>query len=283
MQFLAKNLCIGIDPSINFRHPFFEAEERVSSFGQVVQTLTQTIMDELPNGVASFKFQSAYFEARGVAGIQALIDCVRLVNNRGHYVILDAKRGDIGTSMQAYGRFAFSEVGADSLTVTPWMGPETFSGMEADLAAGKFIYIVLLSSNGQKGSFQGDLCDSINRSEGFGHEFLQWLEKHPQKQRMGLVVGVNRADELSDKAWGRVARFPMLMPGVGAQGSVISARLAKELVTSQSRHFITISRGITGDLGKSDLSAGLSGAAVTGWSSYQGFVRAQLKSFVSDL
>jgi len=283
MQFSAKNLCVGIDPAIHFRHPFFFAEERHAGFGQVVLTVTKTFLDALPRGSASFKFQSAYFEARGAEGVSALVECVRTVNSRGHYVILDAKRGDIGTSMEAYGRYAFDVVAADALTVMPWMGPETFSGIANDLASGKFIYVVLLSSNGQKGSFQGDLCKSINEEKGFGHDFLSWLEAHQQKRQMGLVIGVNRVDELTQFAWDRIRRFPLLMPGVGAQGATVGARLGAEISAGSSRHFITISRGITGDFGKADLAAGQDGDAVEDWNSYSSFVRARLKSFVSDL
>ncbi len=222
-------LCVGIDPhadapSLAFLEDFSTAHVEAAA------------------GVApAVKFQAAFYEALGSPGVAVLEKSVRRAKDRGLLVILDAKRGDISTTMKAYGTMAFDGMGADALTVTPYMGLDVVEPLRPWLERGRGIYAVWISSNPSGALVQdriaGPLLTELER------QMAAW----GVLGGLGLVVGATRLDALAASGLlDRVRDHALLMPGVGAQGGIVTPRLAALLTSGAS--LVPISRGLSAPL-----------------------------------
>lgn len=121
-------VCLGIDPrpeSHSLTHPErFEGDP--AQIARAVVHYFQAIIQATHENVACYKLQSAFFEALGVPGIIALAQLIADVRARGIPVILDAKRGDIGATAEAYARSYLGNgvFASDALTVNPYLGED---------------------------------------------------------------------------------------------------------------------------------------------------------------
>ncbi len=186
------------------------------------------IIDVVAPLVPAVKPQSAFFEELGPDGCLALARVIRYARAQGLIVICDAKRGDIGTTAEAYAKayLAGSDPtaapwGADALTVNPYLGRDTldpFVKVATERGAG--VYVLVRTSNPGAGTFQDlsaagttvfqavadtveNLAASTMDSDGFGC--------------VGAVVGATYPTELSELR-ARMPHVPLLIPGYGAQG-----------------------------------------------------------------
>ena len=183
-------LCLGIDPDLK-RLPL-SLEEWESFVNQLLERV----------GPAAIKPNGAYFEALGSAGWAWL---ERLMQRwRGHIpIILDVKRGDIGPSSAAYARSAFEVLGADAVTVNPWMGKDSVEPF-ARYAPEQGHYILVRTSNPGHADLQPGLWKK--------------LLQEPFFPGAGAVVG---ATDIADLRWcveHMPSDCPLLIPGVGSQG-----------------------------------------------------------------
>jgi orotidine-5'-phosphate decarboxylase len=153
------DLVVGIDPFLPDVPAFFEHGEGGSWIGRFVDFVLDTI-----DGQAGFvKFQSAYFEACGLAGLSALSLGMSRAREAGIGVILDAKRGDIGATASAYARAYLTPLAeggsgdfeADCLTINPLMGPDTLEPfVECARRYGKGLFVLCRTSNPGAGWLQ---------------------------------------------------------------------------------------------------------------------------------
>jgi len=126
-------------------------------------------------------------------------------------VILDAKVGDIGNTAERYARMAYGEVGADAVTVNPYMG---FDAVEPFLACpDRCAFLVCLSSNPGSADLQRLRVDGVPLYRIVAEKAVAWNRRGP----CGLVVGATHASDLKEVR-GVAPGLPILIPGVGAQG-----------------------------------------------------------------
>lgn len=192
-------LCVGLDPQPD-RHA---ADELVSFLAPVIEATAPY--------VACFKPNLAFFEAYGTAGLRALEELLARVPP-DIPVIGDMKRGDIGSTAQAYARAAFEVWGFDAVTVNPYLG---FEGIEPFLAyADRGVYVLCRTSAGVGAAdLQGQRLASGLRV--FEH-VAQLVGA--RSERLGLVVGATASAEEFAAIHRLAPEASLLVPGVGAQG-----------------------------------------------------------------
>lgn len=216
-------LCVGIDPEITV------ARQLAAAWGKDVHRadgayLLQWLAEELlaaacAEGIAFIKLQMAYFECYGAQGFAALESVIRRARSQGIWVILDGKRGDISSTMHAYGTMAFEALEADALTINPYMGADVWSALTPWLTAGKYAFVVWWTSQARGSDVQ-------RRCHGSGEDLVHFLPSYIQRtaekqgidQALGLVMGAAQIPHLSADLMQRIACRALLIPGVGAQG-----------------------------------------------------------------
>ncbi|MDK1045415.1 MAG: orotidine-5'-phosphate decarboxylase [Anaerolineales bacterium] len=221
-------LCVGLDP-----HPEFLGEPSAEG----ARDFCLKLIEATAEFATAFKPNSAFFEVFGAPGWAALEDVIAAVPKETP-VILDAKRGDIASSARLYAQAAFESLGAEALTVSPYLGHDAVEPFIEDPARG--VFLLCKTSNPGSDDIQllgGDeepLYLSVARLAS------QWNER----DNVGLVVGATDAEALA--AVRAVApRLWILAPGVGAQGGDLEAALAAGLRPDGFGMLIPVSRGIS--------------------------------------
>ena len=192
------------------------------------EEFSRRIIDVVAPYVAAVKPQIAFFEDCGPAGMVAVKRVMRHAREAGLIVIADAKRGDIGSTAEAYASawLAGSDPDAapypaDALTVSPYLGADTLTPfVDAATERGAGIYVLVRTSNPGSGSFQSLIADQ----KSVCHHVAAEVERLSQSTRgggaygnVGAVVGATHPDEL--RALRRLMpSTPFLVPGYGAQG-----------------------------------------------------------------
>jgi uridine monophosphate synthetase len=203
-------LCVGLDPR----------PERLAP-GDDLFRFNCRIIDATRDLVCAYKPNSAFYEAAGLAGLEALQRTVAYIHETADVpVILDAKRGDIGSTAEAYARAAFEVWGADAVTASPYLGGDSVQAFTA--CAGRGVFVLCHTSNPGAPDLQTLPCPSRPLYEIVAEKAAAW--------GTGLVVGATypealaRVRALAPHAW-------ILLPGVGAQGGDLDAALAAGLRT----------------------------------------------------
>ncbi|MCI3929363.1 orotidine-5'-phosphate decarboxylase [Streptomyces sp. AN091965] len=209
-------LCVGIDP-----HASLLAAWGLGDDIKGLETFTRTVVEALGEQVAVFKPQAAFFERFGSRGVAVLERAVAELRAAGGLVVMDAKRGDIGSTMAAYAE-AFLHPDAplfsDALTVSPYLGYESLRPA-ADLAreSGSGLFVLALTSNPEGAEVQ-----RAERADGrtigatmLGHLARENAGAAPMGS-YGAVVGATLGDLSS---FDLDINGPLLAPGIGAQGA----------------------------------------------------------------
>ncbi|HEU5346459.1 MAG TPA: orotidine-5'-phosphate decarboxylase [Ktedonobacterales bacterium] len=185
---------------------------------------TQAIVDATADLVCAFKPNSAFFEQHGVPGQRALQRLIAHIHARYPEVpvILDAKRGDIGSTSTAYARAAFDALGADAITLHPYLGREALDPFLK--RADRGCIILCRTSNPGAGEFQ-DLA--LRAADGDERPLYQRVARAVASEwnaagNCALVVGATYPEELRTVR-ALAGDLPILVPGVGAQGGDLEA------------------------------------------------------------
>lgn len=228
-------LCIGLDPNIEKipAHlqggdaPFFEFDK--------------SIIDATADLVCAYKPNSAFYEARGAAGIQELKDTCDYIRERypNIPIILDFKRGDIGNSNDQYTKFAFDYLQVDAVTVQPYQGHIAFKPFLDRKDKG--IIVLSRMSNEGAGEFQDMLVD--NRKL-YVHVAEKVRDEWNFNNNCLLVVGATVPNELEEIRELVGDEMVFLVPGVGAQGGDTEATLKAGLNSKKRGLIINSSRAI---------------------------------------
>ena len=218
-------LCVGLDPSLDIPE------------SDVVQRMTAVVDAAAPYACA-FKPNSAFFEARGEAGWQALAEVIRHARARGKPVILDAKRGDIASTAEAYAAAAFDRLGADAMTVNPLLGEDS---IRAFFRPGKGLFVLCHTSNPGARDLQELPVDGSPLFETLARRAREWNGEG----NLGLVVGATYPEQL-ERVRAACPDMWILLPGVGAQGGDLEASLAAGLDHDGSGVLVNVSRGVAG-------------------------------------
>ncbi len=208
-------LCVGLDPDIS-RLPQGWAGDASRFYD-----FCAAIVDATADLAIAYKPQIAYFAAVGAeAQLEKLMQHMRQTAPQVP-IILDAKRGDIGSTAQQYAKEAYERYGADAVTLSPYMG---FDSVEPYLAyEGKGTFLLCRTSNPG-----GD--DLQNLTLAGGHKLYEEVATQAQHHwnrngQMGLVVGATYPKEIA-RVRQLAPDLPLLIPGVGAQGGDAKATVA---------------------------------------------------------
>ena len=224
-------LCVGLDPQID-RIP-----EVLRSKHSPYFEFCKEIVDATHEFVCAFKPQAAYFSAVGAEKeLEQLINYIKNVYPEIP-VILDAKRGDIGSTAALYAQEAYQRYGADAVTVNPYLG---FESIEPYMNySDKGIVVLCRTSNAGSDWLQKSETDSIPVYQRVAQQVAEWNEA----EQFILVTGATYPEEL-----GRVRQIvgdmPLLVPGIGAQGGDIEAVLKNGLNKESTGLIISSSREI---------------------------------------
>ncbi|MEM9481617.1 MAG: orotidine-5'-phosphate decarboxylase [Verrucomicrobiota bacterium] len=212
-------LCVGIDPRPEKMSGDLEAE-------------LERLVEETAPFAAAFKPNIAYFEAMGSSGFAML---ERLMAKIPEEIprILDAKRGDIGTTAERYADACFDVFGADAVTVNAYLG---FDTVEPYLRHdGKAVYLLAVTSN-------PGAADLETQTLADGRKVFELVTSMAERASdlpgdLGFVVGLTNAEEVLPK----IPDAPLLIPGLGAQGGDLSV---VDFSTRKKPIVVNVSRGI---------------------------------------
>ena len=228
---------VGLDSLLDYI-PQHIKEEKFAQYGdtfdaaaQAILAYNKEIIDAICDIVPAVKPQAAYYEMYSWQGMWALCETVKYAQEKGMIVIMDGKRNDIGSTMQAYAKahLGVSEVngkelsafGSDMLTVNGYLGSD---GVEPLLPIcdekDKGIFVLVKTSNPSSGELQDQKIGDKSIYETMGAMCEQWGEKTQNSygySRVGAVVGATYPQQLSEMRQKMPHTF-FLVPGYGAQG-----------------------------------------------------------------
>jgi orotidine-5'-phosphate decarboxylase len=239
-------LCAGIDP-----HPSLLAAWDLPLTPSGLERFALTVVEALADRVAVLKPQSAFFEAFGSAGIAVLDKVLAEGRSAGALMLLDAKRGDIGSTMAAYAAAYLTDgspLAADALTVSPFLGVGSLQpAIDAALTSGRGLFVLCRTSNPEGDSVQlartpstGDAPAEMTLSGQIASAAADLNAGAVPMGSIGLVVGATVTDVSADLA---AVNGPLLAPGVGAQGAT-AADLARVFGPARANVLPTASRSI---------------------------------------
>ena len=239
-------LCVGLDPDINKIPQVLKDtissrfDNESSALGSTLFSFCAAIADATAPYCVAYKPNLAFFEAYGLPGMHAYDSLIRYLKEHhpNHFIIADAKRGDIGNTSAMYARCFFegpSQV--DALTVAPYMGEDSvtpFLGYE-----GKWVILLALTSN--KGSHDFQLTESPDGERLF-EKVLRRSQQWATDEQMMYVVGATQGQMFEDIRRLAPTHF-LLVPGVGAQGGSLQ-EVCKYGMTRDCGLLVNSSRGI---------------------------------------
>ena len=225
-------VCVGLDPDPA------KLPSDLAADAQPLYAFNRRIVDATFDVAAAYKPQIAFYSALGRE--DELAASIRYIRERAPHalVILDAKRGDIGNTAEAYAREAFERYGADAVTVNPYMGEDSIRPflLRADRAA---IVLCRTSNPGSK-----DFQDLPVEGMPLYRRVAQHAARHwNQLENLMLVVGATFPREMAALRQAH-PDIPFLVPGIGAQGGDLAATLAAGLDARGLGLLINSSRAI---------------------------------------
>lgn len=242
-------LCVGIDPHASLLEAWGLPDDAAG-----VRRFALTVMEAVGGRVAAVKPQSAFFERHGAAGVAVLEEVVAAGRETGTLVVVDAKRGDIGSTMGAYADAYLrdgSTLAGDALTVSPFLGFGSLApAVEAAAATGRGLFVLALTSNPEGAAVQHArdaegvaVADRVAR-EAAAANAAELAAHGGSLGSTGLVVGATTGDAAERLGVDLAAvRGPLLAPGVGAQGAG-AAELAAVFGSARPAVLASSSRGV---------------------------------------
>lgn len=225
-------LCIGLDVDLNkIPKHLLNEEDPIFAFNRA-------IIDATHHLCVAYKPNTAFYEAYGIKGWQALQKTINYLNTNHPeiFTIADAKRGDIGNTSSMYARAFFEDLGFDSVTVAPYMGKDS---IEPFLAfENKHTILLALTSN--QGAF--DFQTKTVEGKKLYKQVLETSKTWMNSKNLMYVVGATKAEYLADIRQIIPDSF-LLVPGVGAQGGNL-LDVCKYGINEQVGLLINSSRGI---------------------------------------
>jgi len=201
-------LCVGLDTDIKkIPQHLLKEEDPIFAFNKA-------IIDATADLCVAYKPNAAFYESLGMVGIAALEKTIAYINKKypDQFIILDAKRGDIGNTSEMYARSAFEHLKATSITVAPYMGEDSVKPFL--IYPGKWVIVLALTSN--KGSQDFQFTTDANGERLF-EKVLKTTQQWATEDQLMFVVGATQGKMFIDVRKAAPNHF-LLVPGVGAQG-----------------------------------------------------------------
>ena len=237
------HLCVGIDPSVSQLRSW-----ELPDSAQGAKNFAFSILDAVRDHVGIIKPQVAFFEQFGPEGLAALTEVLEEAQSRGLLVIADAKRGDIGSTMEAYSRAWLSSEAVfvcDALTVSPYLGLDSLNDtVEIALQNSRGLFILAATSNPEALPIQS----SERNGQSVAASVLSFASSNGKGKlgSVGVVLGATVEFSGLGIDVGVAPSFPVLVPGFGAQGARLSE--ARELLGAYASVSVcSVSRSVAGD------------------------------------
>lgn len=233
-----RHLVIGLDTDPG-RIP--ESVAPGGSPAERVVEFNRRIVEATADLACAYKPNSAFYEALGGDGFQALEETIATIRDAapGAAAILDAKRADIGSTNAGYVTAAFDRLGADAITVHPYLGGEALAPFLE--RAERLVFVLARTSNSGAGELQDLLADDVPL---YRHVARAVAGDWNGAGNCGLVVGATYPEEMRAIREDVPAEMPILIPGVGAQGGDVAAVVAANRDAGSDAFLIAASRSI---------------------------------------
>lgn len=226
-------LCVGLDTDTK------KIPQHLLNEDDPIFAFNKAIIDATAPYCVSYKPNLAFYEAFGLKGMMAFEKTIAYLNENypHHFIIADAKRGDIGNTSAMYARTFFEEYKLDALTVAPYMGEDSVTPfLQYD---GKWVILLALTSN--KGSHDFQLTED-NNGERLFEKVLRQSQQWGNDENMMYVVGATQGRMFEDIRKVAPTHF-LLVPGVGAQGGSLQ-EVCRYGMTKDCGLLVNSSRGI---------------------------------------
>ena len=224
-------LCIGLDTDPQ------KMPERFKYDDDGIFQFNKAIIDATKDLCVSYKINTAFYEAEGLAGWRAMIDTVNYIP-RSHFMIADAKRADIGNTSDRYARAFFDTISFDAVTIAPYMGRDSvqpFLGRKD-----KWAIVLGLTSN--QGASDFELMQLKENDEMLYEQVLKKVSSWGDTGNLMFVIGATQSDAFL-KIRQIVPDHFLLVPGIGFQGGSLE-EISKDGLTADCGLLVNVSRAI---------------------------------------
>lgn len=222
-------LCVGLDTDIT------KIPEHLLTDPDPVFAFNKAIIDATKDLCVAYKINTAFYEAQGVKGWEAMEKTVRYISDE-HFKIADAKRGDIGNTSDQYAKAFFETLPFDAVTVAPYMGEDSVK----PFLQHKDKWAIVLGLTSNKGASDFELLHT--GGEFLYEKVLETVSTWGTEDNLMFVIGATRAGELSNARKLAPHHF-YLVPGVGAQGGSMQ-EVFKEGKIKDCGLLINVSRAV---------------------------------------
>ena len=253
------SVCLGIDPRPS-DHPLTHPDRVGGDPAGVAKGIVafyRAVLEASHDRLACVKPQAAFFEALGIPGVIAMAQLIADARSLDLPVILDAKRGDIGSTAEAYADAYLGDGvwSADALTVSPYLGPDTLAPfVERASERARGVYVLVATSNPGASRWQDARQDDGRMAHELVADELQALaRRYGRYGTVGAVVGATRGERLAALRQ-RMSDVLLLVPGYGAQGAGASD-VVPAFDGDGLGAVVNASRSLMPDPGASDLAS----------------------------
>ncbi len=235
-------LCIGLDTDIE------KIPVHLRAHPNAVFEFNKAIIDATKEYCVSYKINTAFYEAMGVKGWEALEQTIAYIP-KSHFTIADAKRGDIGNTSAQYAKAFFDVLGFDAITVAPYMGEDSLRPFLD--RQDKWTIVLALTSNAGSADFEQL---RIAGGDHFLYEaVMEKVAAWGTPYNLMFVTGATKAAHLGQIRQ-KFPSFFFLVPGVGSQGGDL-AEVAAAALTAEAGLLVNVSRAILYADGSEDFAA----------------------------
>lgn len=229
-------LCVGLDTDIK------KIPAHLQSHPNAVFEFNKQIIDATQDLCVAYKINTAFYEAMGVKGWQAMEDTVNYIPTN-QFIIADAKRGDIGNTSTQYAKAFFEMMDFDAITVAPYMGEDSVQPFLA--FENKWAIVLGLTSNAGSKDFEQlkVVGQAINKGEEYLYEsVLKKVSSWGNDENLMFVVGATKASDF-ETIRTIIPNHFLLVPGVGFQGGSL-AEVSKYGMNKDCGLLVNASRAI---------------------------------------
>ncbi|WP_455477325.1 orotidine-5'-phosphate decarboxylase [Bartonella sp. B41] len=219
-------LCVGLDPTSEALEAWCGRDNL-----DALEKYCIEYLNILVGKLAIIKPQLAFFERFGSGGFKVLEKVISICRDNNILILLDAKRGDIGTTMDGYAQAYFdmeSKLRVDAVTTTPFLGFDTLLPLiNAAAKSGAYVFVVTVSSNPEGRYFQSALVNNVALYQHLANDIKKInTELYPDIKPCGAVVGATQAN-LPDNFYETLNSALLLSPGIGSQGATMEDLYAR--------------------------------------------------------
>lgn len=248
-------LCVGLDTDIT------KIPQHLSTHPDAIVEFNKQIIDATRDLCVSYKINTAFYEALGLKGWEAMEKTVHYIGDE-HFKIADAKRGDIGNTSSQYAKAFLASLPFDSITVAPYMGEDSVKPFLQ--YEGKWAIVLGLTSNKGANDFELKQLITENGEEHLRAEYLyervlRTVSQWGSPDNLMFVVGATQAEEFVNIRSITPNHF-YLVPGVGAQGGSLKD-ISEKAMIKDCGILVNASRAIIYASGKEDFAAKARSAA----------------------